>query len=346
VDPRKSRRYCTDFGFARIHEDPLPPLPPFMYHHDNSSSAGSTPQATYAETESDASSFYQDIDLEFPQPPASPALRRMQSSPLFTPEETNVVREFLRKRWGTHAKACPRPVPPFTRISEQELSDFSWDAESPECGSESSPDTRKVTNPPLDLALEMQGEALIQAGESRRESWLQLGGDVYNVTPLCPRRSGLPPVRVLRRAASMASPPTPKLEDVPPLPLRTLRFQEGPSGNVADNCPPFPPSLARAGRQKPRHRPHLSVPLMGLGFPDAERPVLGPSFTHRSAQSQPTNFPRTANPKSFIDLTPEKIVQRESTARVHRDRVKKLISRASSGIIGWSKGLTGKKVHH
>ncbi|KAJ7084295.1 hypothetical protein B0H15DRAFT_738555, partial [Mycena belliarum] len=96
VDPRKARRYCTDFGLGRalpIHEVSLPPPPPLMYHHDNSSSAGSTPQATYAETASDASSFYQDIDLEFPQPPASPALRRMQSSPLFTPEETNAVRE-------------------------------------------------------------------------------------------------------------------------------------------------------------------------------------------------------------------------------------------------------------
>ncbi|KAJ7497202.1 hypothetical protein FB451DRAFT_1210457 [Mycena latifolia] len=86
---------------------------------------------------------------------------------------------------------------------------------------------------------------------------------------------------------------------------------------------------------------------MGLGLPDAGHPALGPSFTHRPALSQPSNFPRgrASNPKSFIDLTPEKAVQRESAARVHRDRVKRLLSRASSGIIGWSKGLTGKKGH-
>ncbi|KAJ7096416.1 hypothetical protein C8R44DRAFT_377597 [Mycena epipterygia] len=356
VDPRKSRRYCTDFGFGRtlpIYEDPLPLPPPFMYHHDNSSSAGSTPQATYAETESDASSFYQDLDLEFPQPPASPALRRMQSSPLFTPDETNAVREFLRKRWGTvKASQDVRSSPAVTaRISEQELSDFSWDAESPECGVEAGPDTRKCTNAPVDIDLELQGEALIQAGASRRYSWLQLDDNVYNVPHLCPKRSAIPPLptaRVLRRAASMASPTTAELQNAQPPPQRSLRFQENPSGDVKatpGSRQPYPPSLASAGRQKPHHRPNLSVPLMGLGLPNADPNALGPSFRHRPALSQPTNFHRARadNPKSFIDLTPEKIAQRESSARVHRDRVKKLLSRASSGIIGWSKGLTGKK---
>ncbi|KAJ7733761.1 hypothetical protein DFH07DRAFT_1065368 [Mycena maculata] len=343
VDPRKSRRYCTDFGFGRtppIHEDPLPPLPPFMYNHDNSSSAGSTPQATYAETESDASSFYQDLDLVFPQPPVSPALRRMQSSPLFTPEETNAVREFLRKRWGTHSKArssrdqpTASPVSTHLRnqVSEQELSDFSWDAESPQCGVEAGPDA---------LDLELAGEALIQGRASHRDRWLQLQDNVYDEPPLRPTRSSHP--HVLRRATSMASPPLAELNEVPPLPVRSLRFQECPA--VA----PLQPSLASAGRQKPRHRPNLSVPLLGLGLPDAERPALGASFTyHRPARSQPTNFPcggPGANPKSFIDLTPEKVVQRESTgARAHRDRVKRLLSRASSGFIGWSKSLTGGK---
>ncbi|KAJ7703295.1 hypothetical protein B0H17DRAFT_1042637 [Mycena rosella] len=318
-----------------------------MYHHDNSSSAGSTPQATYAETESDASSFYEDIDLEFPQPPVSPALRRMQSSPLFTPEETNAVREFLRKRWGTHVKARPGPPPVSTRTRgyEQELSDFSWDVESPECGVETGPDAGKGTDAPSDLALELQGEALIQARASRRQSWLQLDDNkACSIPPLCPRRSAPAPARVLRRVASMSSPPTPQMEDAPPLPERSLRFQENLSGNAQSL---YPPSLASAGRQKPHHRPNRSVPLMGLGLPDAGGPLLAPSFTHRPALSQPTNFSRAraGNPKSFIDLTPEKVVQRESTARVHRDRVKRLLSRASSGIIEWSKGLTGKKGH-
>ncbi|KAJ7045419.1 hypothetical protein C8F04DRAFT_1388057 [Mycena alexandri] len=327
VDPRKSRRYCTDFGLAHRAAPRPPPLP--MYRYDNASSAGSTPQSTYAETDSDASSWYQHLELEFPQPPASPALRRMQSSPLFTPQETDAVRDFLRKRWGTQAMAMA-PKPP---AEQSPLSDYSWDAE---CD---------VDAPANDIALELAGEQLIQApaaGTRRDNNWLQMSSEsAYSVAPLRPARQ----VPVLRRAASMAAPATPQLLDAPPPPLPTsvsapprgtLRFQDLP-----------PPSLARAGRQKPHHRPNLSVPLMGLGLPAgtdaATNAPLGPSFTHhRAARSQPNNVPRVA-PRSFIDLTPEKIVQRESTARVHRDRVKRLLSRASSGFIGWGKALAGKK---
>jgi hypothetical protein len=300
-----------------------------MYNHENPSSAGSTPQATYAETDSDASSFYHPLDLEFPQPPASPALRRMQSSPLFTPEETNAVREFLRRRWGTHVKAQHAPT-----AEQSPLSDYSWDAESPEC-----------TTDPATHDLELAGEQLLQAA-TRKDSWLQMTREnVPSVAPLCPRRVVRPPpARVLRRAASMADPLTPQLLDAPlppPLPSRNvLRFQ--------DTLPPTT-SLASAGRQKPHHRANLSVPLMGLGLPDAAvAPALGPSFTahHRPARSQPTNVPRGgADPRSFIDLTPEKLVQRESTARVHRERIKRLLSRASSGFMGWGKVLAGKKGH-
>ncbi|KAJ7783037.1 hypothetical protein B0H16DRAFT_1877489 [Mycena metata] len=326
VDPRK--RYCTDFGLTHRAAPRPPPLP--MYHHDNESSAGSTPQSTYAETDSDASSWYQHLDLEFPQPPANPALRRMQSSPLFTPQETDAVRDFLRKRWGTQAMAMA-PKPP---TEQSPLSDYSWDADSPECD--------------VDVAaLELAGEQLIQAsaaGARMDNNWLQ--ETAYSVAPLRPARR----VPVLRRAASMAAPTTPRLPDAPPPPLPTsvsapprsaaLRFQDLP-----------PPSLARAGRQKPHHRPNLSVPLMGLGLPAGTDPnananahaPLGPSFTHhRAARSQPNNVPRVA-PRSFIDLMPEKIVQRESATRVHRDRVKRLLSRASSGFIGWGKALAGKK---
>ncbi|KAJ6609826.1 hypothetical protein B0H10DRAFT_2294655 [Mycena sp. CBHHK59/15] len=340
VDPRRSRRYCTDFGFGRripVHEDPPPPPPPLMlYQHDDSSSARSTPLATYAETDSDVSSFYEDLDLEFPQPPASPALRRMQSSPLFTLEETNAVREFLRKRWGV--RVSPRKAPRNTHGSvaiatetehpPQELSDFSWDAESPECGVEAGPNIARnigELNCPMNLDLELQGEALIhRAGASRRQSWLQLDETVPAVPPLRPKRSGPPPLssaHVLRRAASMASPPTPQYNNnVPVLPVtRSLRFlTEQPTSKAA----------------------------MGLGFTEVERNALTPSFAQRPALSQPSNLPRaTHNPKSFIDLTPEQAVRRESTTRVHRERVKRLLSRASSGFIGWGRSLTGKKNH-
>ncbi|KAJ6499395.1 hypothetical protein C8R45DRAFT_1127308 [Mycena sanguinolenta] len=330
VDPRKARRYCTDFGFARnCPTQPLPPLPPMYHRRDNSSSAGSTPQATYAETDSDASeaSLYH---LDFPQPPVSPALRRMQSSPLFTSEETDAVREFLRNRWRsqnnkTHLLPEQSPV-----------SDYSWDAQSPD---------------PLELAGEQLLEGLPEP--SPGENWLHMTPPNLNVLSVPPPRRPRPSVlapgtRALRRAASMADPPTPLLiteTRPPPPPARSLRFQ--------DAVPV--PSLASAGRLKPTHRrANHSVPLMGLGIPDAARPALGTAFNptvqrpqhHRSARSQP-DLTRIAgagagpDPRSFIDFTPEKVVQRESTA--HHKRIKRLLSRASSGFIGWGRALAGKK---
>ncbi|KAJ7262270.1 hypothetical protein B0H12DRAFT_1271342 [Mycena haematopus] len=307
VDPRKARRYCTDFGFARNRPaQPLPPLPPM---HDTSSSAASTPQATYAETDSDASSFSQPLDLEFPQPPASPPLRRMQSSPLFTPEETDAVREFLRKRWGTRNNKFLQRSP---------LSDYSWDAQYPD-------------------TLELAGEQLLQPPPAPSDAPLALSSRRLS--------SQRPPpnTRVIRRATSMADPPTPLLlietmpPPPPPLPARSLRFQDAPL-----------PSLASAGRQKPSHRANLSVPLMGLGIPDVARPALGTAFAptahphphHRSTRSQPDMTRVAGGPRSFIDLTPEQAVQRGSSAH---GRVKRLLSRASSGFIGWGRALAGKK---
>ncbi|KAJ7287625.1 hypothetical protein C8J57DRAFT_1707900 [Mycena rebaudengoi] len=358
IDPRKAKRYCTDFGFGRTtttKDDKLlqlPPPPPFfMYHHDNSSSAGSTPLATYTDsTDSDVSSFYDELDLEFPHPPVSPALRRMQSSPLFTLEETDAVREFLRHRWGAAQlpvrKARKGAAPGLAVVvdptayppsSEHDAADFSWDAESPVC----SP------------TLELQGEALVQgaAAASDRASWLQLEENA-DLLPLRPKRpAGLPasPLsyassrRVLRRAASLASPIFEQHTTPPPLPKsRSLRFVPEPRPFDASphSTNPYLPSLASAGRQKPSHRPNLSVPVLGLGFTTDRPAALGPSFTHRPARSQPVNRPPRANEaKSFIDLTPEK--RRESTTRLlNRERVKKLLSRASSGFIGWGKSLS------
>ncbi|KAK7057268.1 hypothetical protein R3P38DRAFT_3544988 [Favolaschia claudopus] len=339
VDPRRSRRYCTDFGFGRNRRpaEPLPPLPP-MYNNDNSSSPGSTPQATYAETDSDASSIYHQLDLEFPQPPVSvsPALRRMQSSPLFTAEETDAVRQFLRRRWGAQTTKPPQP----TLTAEQSpLSDYSWDAQSPECGSD---------------ALELAGEQLVQAPPPvSAPAWLHRTPELPSSAARSrPPPSAFPPQqRVLRRATSMADPPTPLLliETMPPGQSahlsRSLRFQNESAGS----------SSPGAGQQKLNHRNNLSVPLMGLslGTPDASRPTLGKAFVsgpgHRSARSQPNDLTASqkgSDPRSFIDLTPEKLMQRDSTTRVHRERVKRLLARASSGFIGWGKALAGKKAHH
>ncbi|KAF7298259.1 hypothetical protein HMN09_01048100 [Mycena chlorophos] len=282
---------------------PTGPLPvPPMYHHDNTSSPGSTPQATFAETDSEVSSLYDYND--FPTPPVAitPAIRRMQSSPLFTPEETDAVRDFLRRRWG--AKSTLPVTPPLHQ--PQQYADFSWYAETPDCNSESA-----------------EMEQLAQVGEALLEE----------AAP----KPHPGPLRVLRRATSMA-PLSPILEappTAPPLPQsRTLRFQNIPQ-----------PSLASAGRKLPqRHRANLSMPVTPR---DPQHLALGPSFTHRTMHSQPINkLPSVSDPdpRSFIDLSPDRN-GRHSTQAMPRERakVKRLLVRAKSTLIEWSKGLAGKK---
>lgn len=103
------------------------------------------------------------------------------------------------------------------------------------------------------------------------------------------------------------------------------------------------PSLASAGRQKPTHRSHMSVPLTGLGFtnmntftPESQK-GLGTPFHHRSTQSQPTLHMlsnQEALPKSFIDITPEQ--EARHGIRTRKAQLKKLLMRAS-GLLGWNK---------
>ncbi|KAG5637993.1 hypothetical protein H0H81_002354 [Sphagnurus paluster] len=106
VDPRRARRYCSDFGLGR--EELKPPAmarsSPSPMVSDNSSMA-STPLAIFTGTDSDSDSSSVDhtIEFSFPRPPSiddSFRLRRMHSSPMFSSEETDAVKKFLRKRWG------------------------------------------------------------------------------------------------------------------------------------------------------------------------------------------------------------------------------------------------------
>jgi len=114
--------------------------------------------------------------------------------------------------------------------------------------------------------------------------------------------------------------------------------------------PPHVPSLASAGRQKPTHRSHLSVPLTGLGITNVNTSNsgapkgLGTPFHHRSTQSQPVArlvSQQESLPKSFINITPEQEARHPSAFRVRKDRLKKMFARASS-IIGWNKSF-GRK---
>jgi len=210
IDPRRSRRYCTDFGLGpdcgSLKEYFWPP--PFLLQASLSSSnrdgasitsGGSTPLATYAGTDSDTSSLYQDIESEFPNPPSShPALRRMQSSPLFTLEQTSAVREFLRKRWSTKVKTkgdhSNMGVPPLVSPTMSPIldgdhekwtgrgrRDFSWEAESPICiGFENGGCNGYGRGNGLarELALEVADEAWLRVGDITPVAELK-GGEVY-----------------------------------------------------------------------------------------------------------------------------------------------------------------------
>ncbi|KAG6907915.1 hypothetical protein DXG01_006970 [Tephrocybe rancida] len=117
--------------------------------------------------------------------------------------------------------------------------------------------------------------------------------------------------------------------------------------------PISPPSLASAGRKKPTHRPHLSVPtpLAGSKLPPAHETRsmpsfpedLGVAFNHRSTRNhpavrEPRLQPNHPPPRSFMDITPEQEVQRSSRARV-----RKLLNRASVSIFGWGKNKSNSK---
>lgn len=89
---------------------------------------------------------------------------------------------------------------------------------------------------------------------------------------------------------------------------------------------PLTPSLGSAGGQNNHCRKENSA---------------GKSRTQNVQCSKPGSpeVPCRAGQKT----TPLKPEQRESRLEMHRERIKRLFSGAKSGLIGWSKGLTGKR---
>ncbi|CAK5281494.1 unnamed protein product [Mycena citricolor] len=271
-----------------------------MYPINDTSSGGSTPQATYASSTSSPSSSC--FSFDFPQPPVSPALRRMQSSPLFTAEETDAVREFLRRRWGAQIHAKARRIvdaaePGLAVDTNLRELDFSWYAASP------TTDAGSPREQQLELELELAGEALVQAPPPCHR--LQSTRSTEHMG-----RDGIRPLhcgRVLRRAASLAAPESPLLtfETLPPV-----------------------PSLVGHSAAAPRrqHRTALSVPLAGWVPVTTERPG-----GRRETSFMPGPIlDRNIAPRSFMDLTPE----RDIRPRQDKNRVKKLLARASSSFAG------------
>jgi hypothetical protein len=117
VNPRRSRRYATDFGlgsrpnaFTRIgtpFEDRLRAL-----------SAESSPSTTEEASDSDdLSSFYECAAADFPEPPpiGSPVIRRMRSSPWFGAQILSVNHRALSREYADSETPIPveSSCPPF-----------------------------------------------------------------------------------------------------------------------------------------------------------------------------------------------------------------------------------------
>ena len=108
---------------------------------------------------------------------------------------------------------------------------------------------------------------------------------------------------------------------------------------------PFDSSYVESsGGRHQGHRAQISMP-----HGDHSGKLLATPFSHRPTQSHPGNLVRSGRAremntgeqmKSFMDITPEQDAKRSSQA----DKVRKLLARASSGVIGWGKSLGRKKM--
>lgn len=130
---------------------------------------------------------------------------------------------------------------------------------------------------------------------------------------------------------------------------------KGPVGSPVD----FP--------RLPGHRPQTSLPLTSGGSAFIQPRALATPFTHRPTRSQPAAIIRNGHRsvdvatrsernnkelnvtvdrqrlKSFMDITPEQDTRR-SSGEAQKERVKRLLARASNGVIGWGKSLSKKKI--
>ena len=120
----------------------------------------------------------------------------------------------------------------------------------------------------------------------------------------------------------------------------------------------FSPTLNELEHCKGRGAQHMSLPSSGFGSLQSEAgQYIAKVTTPPMALSGPFLYRETCNrqsaksandlpigtDKSFIDITPKQGIKHErSAAATKRARVKKLIARASNGIIGWGRHLTRK----
>ncbi|SJK97400.1 uncharacterized protein ARMOST_00652 [Armillaria ostoyae] len=124
----------------------------------------------------------------------------------------------------------------------------------------------------------------------------------------------------------------------------SMEFQKGRSS--AHGRSPFTLSSSNV-KQKPSHKPNLSLPLARLGPSTGRQTDSNPPISKRPA-TQVWHRPVVQDADnsgvgltSFMDITPEHKAQKSAHA-VDRDRVRNLWQKASNGILGWGKTLRKK----
>ncbi|KAG6813307.1 hypothetical protein H0H92_012120 [Tricholoma furcatifolium] len=376
VDPRKHRRLCNDFGLDRTDQRTSPSISSSV---PDISSLSSTPLAVYEETESDTdTSVNQVLESSFPQPPPiheTMHLRRMRSSPMFNAAEKELMAYSVKKRWGVQGShilhehwdgttnvssdsrytygiedssiiqptksrvtedCSPRP-----RVREHTLSLTSSTLRRPD-----------FSAPPLSLR------------QREQKDWKRATTTFMpdNAAPRSPSRPATAPKSVtplhteISRSMDLLESSIEKLKRHDPQNQRKV----APAGSIEPkmSSPLNPPSLAQAGRKKPLHRSHVSTPAFRVSelsgrYPLSPTPLLhnhlgSPSESGALKRGQPLaslEVPRESRlptPKSFMDITPERVdpgVKKGSRVR----SVRKLIARASVGMFGWRKNLNKTK---
>jgi hypothetical protein len=145
----------------------------------------------------------------------------------------------------------------------------------------------------------------------------------------------------------------------------TVRAGLGGKGHVGS--PVDFPRMESSGAKHPGHRPQTSLPLPSGGSAFIQPRALATPFTHRPTRSQPAAIIRNGHRsvdvttrsesntkelnvtvdrqrlKSFMDITPERDTKR-SSGGAQKERVRRLLARASNGVIGWGKSLSKKKI--
>lgn len=373
IDPRKGRRHCLNFGFAREDDEDSPPT--ILAHDstnlsqvnsdDNISSSLPSPIGTYSDigSESDFASL-QDIEMEFPQPPSiSPMLRRMRSSPSFAeaahlfrhvPPQPNAVGP--PNSFSKHMSELSSPSPTHLNFggrtnglskaleNVEDSPRSSWTRRNSVAGREK---THRLSRTEPNLSPRLRCQSIQSIAPPQDNNLTVFHPEDIAATPKANRRrsSTVVPSAASRTIHKMRSLKF-RSTDVPPRlenkdkPSRSLLKGRSVSMEFVRGGGSTLPSTSGlsflAARQKPRPNPTSFVSTGGDG-------------KHKRRTSFQPEKPRAhfehekGGLMSFMDITPEHRTSSKQ-GQPSKDRVRRLWLKASSSIVEWGKGLSRKPV--